>query len=211
MAAYLSSRSEKAFRIIGINYRLSPEIKYPDHLRDVVNAIQQDQRRSGSAKYSIVGHSVGATLALQILYADEFVKRGYLEKSLNFDLVGVVFLDGIYDLEDLVEEYGGPYLEFVEDAHVSKDDYVESSPVAWKTSVEPSFTNFDLMVVQSSQDELLSPRQTEKLEAFLKKKQIDYKITSKDFGRHNDVYTNDEVSELIFQFLDGVQRSPHLS
>lgn len=209
MATYLSSQKrEYDYRIIGINYRLSPKVKYPDHLRDVLDALEQDQKLSGSTKYSIVGHSVGATLALQILYADEFVRRGFIEKSLNFDLVGVVFLDGIYDLEDLVEEYGGPYLAFVEEAHVSKEDYVESSPITWKTSAEPSFTYFDLMVVQSLKDELLSPRQTEKLEAFLQKRNIAYRLISKDFGRHNDVYTNDEVSELISQFLEGVQRAP---
>ncbi|GEQ68538.1 hypothetical protein JCM33374_g2206 [Metschnikowia sp. JCM 33374] len=143
--------------IVGINYRLSPQTVHPGHLQDVVMAINHLADKWHVGRVSVAGHSVGATLVLQMLNYRQIIEKGVADLDLatapqghhghhghheyadisqfhipdlskKISLQWLFFIDGIYDIGDLVEEYG------------------------------PAFKN--AVVVQSSEDELLSLRQS---------------------------------------------------
>lgn len=79
-----------------LNYRLSlpnSQIQHPDHMHDVAEAIRFLKRNYDLSKCLLVGHSAGATLAVQVFH--EFRR----------EVLGMVLFNGIYDLPELVDEY----------------------------------------------------------------------------------------------------------
>ena len=84
-----------------INYRLSPEVRHPEHARDVARALAWVHKQSKvygwhQKKIFLMGHSAGAHLS-SLVAVDPF----YLaEQGLKPDVVrGVVAISGVYDLE----------------------------------------------------------------------------------------------------------------
>ncbi|KAM9927500.1 hypothetical protein OXX80_010271 [Metschnikowia pulcherrima] len=203
-------RKRVSVNVIGINYRLTPEIVHPFHLQDLVDGIEFLAREYNVFRISVLGHSVGATMALQLLNYKQILEAGYehLQEKVDFsipdlkiELDTIFFIDGIYDIADLVAEYGPPYQAFVDRAFVSRKQYAEA--------VQPSrakFTNFafspkKIIVVQSSQDELLSLRQTHKFMAFLQSLGVPYSSHEEDWGAHEEVYRREELANLVSETL----------
>lgn len=84
-----------------INYRLSPEVRHPEHARDVARALAWVHKQSNVYGWNqkeifLMGHSAGAHLA-SLVAVDPF----YLaERGLKPNVVrGVVAISGVYDLE----------------------------------------------------------------------------------------------------------------
>lgn len=197
--------------VFGLNYRLSPAVKHPEHLADIVQAIEFLVSEYRILSVGLVGHSVGATMALQLLNSGHILNRETqkgqrnsmrslsepLRSPLPIDIEVLVFLDGIYDVQDLVEEYPS-YLSFVKEAFACKQDYISASPLS---SVMPPF-EFELdrcsvLVVQSTEDELLSSRQTKLMVNYLRQHSIDFQEYLAPFGAHEQVYRSDKVALLI--------------
>lgn len=107
-----------------LDYRLSPAVTHPHHLLDVIFALCHLKVKCGVDRVSLVGHSVGATLMLQLLspglllerYKDELKGVAYECLPPGMDVLGFVranlpefrdmfFLDGIYNMVTLYEEY----------------------------------------------------------------------------------------------------------
>lgn len=193
----------------GVNYRLSPTVKHPVHLEDVVSAIEYLVKNYKVENVGLVGHSVGATLALQILNYRTILPG--LERPLAIKMNFLVFLDGIYDVPQLVEEYP-TYSSFVDEAFETKLDYIRSTPVS------STMPQFDILVekcviilVQSTEDELLSEKQTELMADFLKTRSIPFKKHIGAFGSHEQVYRHHKVASLIHDAIsanwDGLVRA----
>lgn len=166
-----------------IDYRLTPEVKYPEHNNDVFVAIEtllKEESKEGRSfsKLNLVGHSVGATIIL-----------GILEKVKELaDQVEVFLIDGIYDLKELVAEYPD-YEGFVTDAH---DDYKSLKPTDFSKHRDVLFN-----VIHSKSDELLSTRQTNWLVKQLKDNDVNYRLEIGEFGTHEEVYRNEQVAKFI--------------
>ena len=84
-----------------INYRLSPEVRHPEHARDVARALAWVHNNSElygwhQRKIFLMGHSSGAHLSSLVA-----VDPSYLaEQGLKPNVVrGVVAISGVYDLE----------------------------------------------------------------------------------------------------------------
>ena len=83
-----------------INYRLTPEVRHPEHARDVARAVSWvhgNASRYGwdSRKIVLVGHSAGAHLCSLTAVDGAYLK----EHGLTPDLIGgVVAVSGVYDL-----------------------------------------------------------------------------------------------------------------
>ncbi|ANZ74311.1 BA75_01464T0 [Komagataella pastoris] len=167
-----------------VDYRLSPEIQHPEHLNDVLKALEFIHSEIKDLPCCLSGHSVGATLVLQSL-----------QHSLPLNIKSVVLLDGIYDLPELLLEYPD-YVSFITEAHKDRD----WEAVTFEAEELPQ-TNFFL--VHSTADELLSPRQTELLVKKLKRK-FHFSVSSviADFGSHNSVYQDPEVRSLLLEQLN---------
>lgn len=162
-----------------VDYRLSPRVKYPAHNEDSVAGIVAASRECGATKIKLAGHSVGATIILGILPA--LAARG-------IEVQDVFLLDGIYDLADLVEEYGHSYEEFVANAH---DDYRK---VVIDLDIDP---RVKVHVIHSYEDELLTTRQTQWLVSQLIHHSKPFSLHIANFGQHEFVYKNKEVVQLV--------------
>ncbi|EPS36716.1 hypothetical protein H072_9694 [Dactylellina haptotyla CBS 200.50] len=195
-----------------LNYRLSPSIKspentakHPDHVADILAAITflQHQYQFGR-NYILVGHSAGATLALQSLRsifngkniessipAAETFLPGGLPRA-------VVCTEGIYNLPDLVDEYPD-YSSFVRNAFGPPSQvWFDASPAClpgWKSEYDGR-----IVVVQSTEDELLSLRQATGFVRVLEAEgvRVDVEIVG---GRHDEVFKRDELVGIVKKVL----------
>ncbi|PKS05245.1 hypothetical protein jhhlp_008616 [Lomentospora prolificans] len=137
--AILSSQSVPQSSIRGfasIDYRLSTHpshpqdpatpadrlrcAKHPDHIRDVCLALRYLQAKYNVRdKYILIGHSVGATLAFQLLMGGQATGHGSSELTGTDSLplpAAIVGVAGIYEFYDFAHRHGGPYITMVEGA-----------------------------------------------------------------------------------------------
>ncbi|ODV97168.1 hypothetical protein PACTADRAFT_74724 [Pachysolen tannophilus NRRL Y-2460] len=202
----LSSLNNK-IELYSLDYRLSPTVKHPCHLIDVINAINYIIKNINSnlKNLTLVGHSVGSTLAIQVLDYKKllnYYNENIDELDISF-IKNLVLLDGIYDIPKLLDEYPS-YLSFINEAFEEKN---------FNTATQLSISNKDeknvqigmyfkflkkIIIVQSENDELLSLNQTNFFVKWLNSIGI-YKFEKilDDFGKHNDVYESDKLKDLI--------------
>lgn len=196
-----------------LNYRLSPSAKapennasHPDHISDILSAVTLLQHRYQFGRnYVLVGHSAGATLALQA------VRSIYNGKNVNSIIPnaehflpgglprGVVCTEGIYNIPDLIDEYPD-YLSFVEGAFGPGPSHVwyDASPACmpgWKSDYDGR-----IVVAQSPEDQLLSMRQTAGFVQMLENEgfKVDVEIVG---GRHDDVPRSKELVAIVKKLL----------
>ncbi|ODV61914.1 arylformamidase [Ascoidea rubescens DSM 1968] len=213
-----------------IDYRLAPIHKFPSYLLDVLSALTSilghlKQKGIGlnndKIKINLIGHSVGATLILQVLNYNSILSqwfklnpdqdksgnqkekqilqsfsKSFPEKSLN----NIYLLDGIYNIESLIKEYPS-YSSFVNEAHHNEFDYTSSSNFSSLfTDILKTLKYNQFVIVHSYQDQLLSLNQTKQFVAdVLEKYQLRYTLSVGNFGTHNDVYEAASTANLILQ------------
>lgn len=217
MANYiLEEKKATNINIIGIDYRLSPFIKHPVHLIDVLTAFRYILENYKTGQLLIVGHSVGATLLLEILNYVEIIQTGleqletseplieelqtlfdFILKNLTFKTM--YFLDGIYDVRALLEEYPS-YDFFVKSAFVSTVAIEEASQLSWKQHNEAFKIAVDKYeILHSLEDELLSLNQPKLFAKYLQDRKIECSFRTGNWGEHEQVYRSQAVSEHVLQ------------
>ncbi len=103
----------EGFVYISINYRLSPAVRHPAHVRDVARALawvhdHVAEYGGDSERIVIMGHSAGAHLAA--LVATDTRRLAEREKKLDI-IKGVILLDGAgYNLPKHLSDPSGPAL-----------------------------------------------------------------------------------------------------
>lgn len=177
--------------LASVDYRLSPypshagdpsnpqdparNATHPDHVNDLLAAVLHLQETyCFGERYLLVGHSAGATMALQ-LTMKRYWGRQY-ESTLAAELnvvppLAVVGVEGIYDLPRLLDDYGHVpgYREFVTNAF--GDD-----PRDW-AAASPTSGSFDdgwsegriVAMLHSIDDELVGPEQADAMAAALRR------------------------------------------
>lgn len=187
------------FNFIGINYRLSPEVKHPFHLLDVVDALEMLRRDFGVKECLLVGHSVGATLLMQLANPTKILLLAGVENTRNssVEIRGMIFVDGIYDIVDLIAEYGKPYEEFVLEAFVNAESYSNACQVSWNSEEHFGIGNTLIVIIHSVEDELLSLRQTTSFVNFLDQQSVAYELHTGKWGLHEEVYRRKELADLV--------------
>lgn len=232
-----TSKMKADYNLFGINYRLSPEYEHPVHLWDFASALSFLMREYNVNEIVLVGHSVGATLCLQLLNFKQIIEgsrsahlsdnelanrfatleqissmEAYLQK---LSLKRIVLLDGIYHIPKLIEEYGPSYKSFVDAAFSSDLSYTEALQTSSSTiSIMNSpfycylsrFNDKDsplINIYQSLQDELLSPLQLNLLAEYFDSNGVKYSLNTGDWGKHEEVYKNIELLNLIIHSSEG--------
>lgn len=196
LVGYLT-RSLKQTNIIGVNYRLSPEVTHPAHLEDLISSLQFLKEEYGVTRVLAAGHSVGATLLLQLLNYDSIMRNASGAcPDLEVTLENLFFIDGIYDMVDLIQEYGSGYQEFVENAYGGKS-HAEASQLTWLQARGFEVGCDKIFVLQSSEDELLSLRQSAKMVDFLAAQNVPFEYVEAPWGGHEEVYRRREVADII--------------
>ena len=180
-----SPSASKIAAIASLNYRLSPyahhpsspsspddparNARHPDHVNDILAAILHLQEKYHfSDRYVLIGHSCGATLALQVAmrryWGSQYESTFALELNVEPPLA-VIGAEGIYDIPALIKEYEAipAYRDFVANAF-GHDEKV------WKHA-SPSSADFGeswpdgrmVVLIHSEDDELVSLRQPESI------------------------------------------------
>ncbi|KAK9241359.1 Alpha/Beta hydrolase protein [Lipomyces kononenkoae] len=151
-----------------LDYRLSPAVRHPTHLDDVLAALKFLVAEQGQliSHIMIVGHSAGACLALQVLAtlrAEPTANDDALLMSLCDRIKVVVGIEGIYDLVELGNEYPS-YKGFISEAFGDDEElWGQASPSSsqWGRLINhDSPLNPLIVLVQSTGDQLLSMNQT---------------------------------------------------
>lgn len=176
-------KTELPVTLASVNYRLSPTVHHPGHQEDVIAALGYLKERYNMNEYVLVGHSAGACLAFQSAHIT--------------GCRGILGVEGIYDIEQLVEEYP-EYEEFVEQGFgTNKIVWRKASP----SHINLNSTTLIIKLVQSTEDELLSPRQTECMFSRLQNMNITLQDIGWIRGSHNTAITNQEFCSLVYDFM----------
>ncbi|EGV62601.1 Kynurenine formamidase [Yamadazyma tenuis] len=227
--------SKCSLNVISINYRLSPSanteaelkkmpyFRHPFHLLDVLKALVFLVKDRGLNIISVVGHSVGATLCLQLMNYKEVLEYGFkyipannkmLPTKQELDEIDttladshfrrIYLIDGIFDVENLVQEYGDSYRTFVRCAFDSDDHFKDAVQTSNHQLGAPHLFIQDttkVFLIHSLEDELLSPRQTKLLATYLTSVNINHEVVLQPWGLHEEVYRRSEVSAFIIKNL----------
>lgn len=182
----------------GLNYRLSPSVKHPAHLQDIVEGVKYLLKTYNVNSVNYVGHSVGATLILQMLRElDQESGQDPKQEESGVVIKNCYLLDGIFDIPELLSEYPS-YSSFVEEAFTSKKLYTEATAI-----YGTQFTGINrLSIIQSLDDELLSENQSDKLAEYLENTATNFSIQKGHWGLHEEVYRNKEVFDLVLGTLE---------
>ncbi|EDO17654.1 hypothetical protein Kpol_1004p28 [Vanderwaltozyma polyspora DSM 70294] len=203
----IENNNTQGFNIsmFGIEYRLSPSVKHPIHITDVITNTYKLINEYKIDILYIVGHSVGATLGLQLATdnRDYLIKYSSQLHLIRSTIQGLFLLDGIYSLQELLKEYP-TYDSFISKAFTNYELEFQD-PKEYLDKEQQFIKNLSFYIIHSFQDELLTLRQTDYLVELLKAKEISFNLSISDYGRHNDVYINDRVAKLIiFNILSNI-------
>ncbi|KAL4879505.1 Alpha/Beta hydrolase protein [Aspergillus karnatakaensis] len=181
-----SSQSPKPITgLASISYRLSPHpshpqtpdenvtphtafrnAKHPAHLEDVQSALKFLQEKFGfGGRYIIVGHSCGATLALQSVMGSLSGGR----KGNGYETpIAILGMAGIYNLRLLRDQHKGisAYQEFIEGAF-GKDETVWDAVSPGVGGVDGWDSGRVVVLAQSKRDSLVDETQSEGMKKVL--------------------------------------------
>lgn len=183
-----------SFAMYGIEYRLSPGVKHPTHVNDVIENLGKLIKEKGITQLHLVGHSVGATLAWQTATAVNTSKQpsGNLE-IVQSCLRGIYLVDGIFSLSELLNEYPD-YIGFVSQAFSDDEEKFEE----FHLSIERLPSSVDsIHLLHSYRDELLSLRQPRYMSSLLQEHKIAFETYFDDMGLHNEVYQSTKLAKYI--------------
>ncbi|SCU91919.1 LAFA_0F06700g1_1 [Lachancea sp. 'fantastica'] len=184
-----SGHCQPKFSIYAIEYRLSPEVKHPTHLLDVLQNLAQLVQEEQIDELNLLGHSVGATLIWQLLTCNATFHSAL--ELVRSKIKRCYLADGIFSLSELLQEYP-TYDYFVSQAYSAVEDYEDPTDA---TLYVPKSTQ--IHIVHSYSDELLSMRQSNFLCGILQARQQRHCTYWDDLGKHNDVYRSAKLAEYI--------------
>ena len=197
--------------IVSLNYRLSPypshpthpsqvdeksrNARHPDHIEDVVTAIKWLQKKYGfDHRYVLVGHSCGATLAMQVAMGlwNSIGDEAEKEEGKFPMPAAIVGVAGIYNMKLLRDTHMEipAYEDFTKGAFGdNEDEWDKASPTDGKYA--KTWPSGRVMVVaHSREDELVDWVQVEAMEKILHKERKDGRSDKvlELRGKHHDIW-----------------------
>ena len=172
--------------LASMNYRLSPSIQHPLHQEDVIAALHYLIRKYEMKQFILIGHSAGACLAFQSAHVP--------------GCKGVIGVEGVYDLEELLKEYP-KYTDIVEGAFGTDNAiWHEASP----TRLVHDLPMLTVQLVQSTEDELLSARQTELMSSSLEATKLNVRDVAWIKSSHDDALSTPEFFAVVNNFIQTI-------
>ncbi|QPG76025.1 hypothetical protein FOA43_003411 [Brettanomyces nanus] len=154
---------------------------------------------------TLCGHSAGCTLITQILEREHTLSQfGVREIGPIPSIQRAIFLDGIYNVTSLVEQYPD-YCGFIHEAFGDNMERcnIISSGKQDKDLVKHIYGQLDkITVIHSIWDELISLKQPEEFINWLLECGVDERLVTEgcyfdSFGKHNDVYQSKKVAHIL--------------
>jgi kynurenine formamidase len=228
---------DKISGIASINYRLSPypahptnpsnphdparNARHPDHINDVLAAILYLQEKySFGNRYVLIGHSCGATLALQVamkrFWGSQYDPTAALELNVEPPLA-IIGVSGIYDVAGLVDDNAAQpaYRDLVVNAMGSGVKvWEEASPV--NGDYEDGWQDGKLAVlVHSEDDELVAMKQPDTMWRVLGEQGFSEEVGSEKTRKfikvqgvkHDEIWEDGEaLADVILQTVEDLAR-----
>jgi acetyl esterase/lipase len=207
--------SDEPLTVVIPNYRLSHHPDHPEridqvhptHILDVVRALLWMKASArGPLEVHLAGHSCGAHILSFILCNLDGLELHLTREEMDLlaalrdDVVGYAFLDGIYDLPDMIEEYPD-YAFFVEKAFGDDRSLWSAASVTRLPGVTID-TSKRLLVAHSREDELLTTRQSKLWFNFLSDKApVTYDEVTLQ-GKHDASLQNEQLGVLLARFIN---------
>lgn len=189
MAKYIS-RILPSRNMYGLNYRLLPGVLHPAHMQDIYCALDYLRTNLKCCLFVLVGHLVGATLAIQMFMPT---------CNPPLPIKHMILLDGIFSVCTLVKEYP-EYDSFVSRAFLLATDIDQATPLC-ADSMGLGLNPPKITILYSLEDELLSPVQTNVFIAYLEHMNIDYGYFKGNWGRHDEMIRHKAVCTLVADII----------
>ena len=150
--------ASRGFVVVVPDYRLYPEVKYPEYVRDAASAMAWTKReiskhRGDPARITLMGHSAGAHIAAMVAYNPRFLGAVGLSRS---DVHAFVGLAGPYDFvptePDIVDNLG------------AEGGAARAMPATFVQGGEPPS-----LLVTGDEDKRVDPANTQRLAAALRR------------------------------------------
>jgi acetyl esterase/lipase len=160
------------------NYRLSPKVKHPEHIKDVARAFAWMARNAGryggsSDRLFLCGHSAGGHLVSLLATDEKYLKA---EKRSFKDIKGVMSISGVYEIPDkLFRDVFG------DDAETHR----RASPLTRVKEGCPPF-----LILYAEKDYPTCDAQSEKFAKALRAKKVAVRIQRIDKRNHLDILGN---------------------
>lgn len=200
-----------------LEYRLAPAHPHPAQLEDVLAGLSLLtsstllEAEGGTAKWDrnviyLVGHSAGAFMVATVALSPpaDALSPHYADQ-VRPAIRGIVGVDGIYCLPSLLEEYPS-YDSFVHETFGSDPAVLaRESPTSW--SLPPSSApqqSLHLLIVHSTQDELLTQRQAEVIVKHAREVIGGRGTVEGNFGfkgKHHEVPRGEELAQAVAEWV----------
>jgi len=189
--------ASRGFVVMIPDYRLYPEVRYPDFLYDSARAVAWAREHAGDygadpERLSLMGHSAGAYNVAMLVSDGRYLEAAGGERSW---IAGWAGLAGPYDFLPLND----PKLERIFEP---ADPLESSQPINWVDSEVPP-----TLLVVSADDPVVDPRNTERMAERLKQLGVPVDLLRVDNLRHAGVVVSlSNVFPFDAQILSTVSR-----
>ncbi|KAK7693622.1 hypothetical protein QCA50_003191 [Cerrena zonata] len=208
-----------SFPVAVPNYRLTkPEtpIKHPAHAEDVLHFLHflldwEGPKESGrpcydSERFYLVGHSCSAHM-LASIFLSPIPPTAFptLEPSgrLLEATLGIIFSEGIYDIDLLLESFPEYKAWFIADVFGEHDSYAPSNTAAY--NLRPEARHVYWLIMHSLGDTLVDIKQSRKFHEHITGmvEDSDVKVMWDDSleGDHDEVLTKEQYAAIVARFV----------
>jgi acetyl esterase/lipase len=196
------------------NYRLSPWVKHPEHVKDVARAFAWTHRNIADyggdpGRVFVGGHSAGGHLAALLATDEQYLKAEGLSRK---DIRGVLAVSGVYRIPDKlaftweadgglgarIELQSNPFDLVFGKGHKARQ---AASPLAHVCADLPPF-----LLLHADRDLPMLPEMAEEFAQALKEKRCDVELLKVEGRNHNNIMfratrSNDPVARAMLDFI----------
>jgi acetyl esterase/lipase len=196
------------------NYRLSPWVKHPEHVKDVARAFAWTHKNI--ARYGgdpdrlfIGGHSAGGHLAALLATDEQYLKAEGLSRK---NVRGVLAVSGVYRIPDKLE------FLWTNDGGLGAKVELKTNPFDWIFGKDPKGRESaspvchvcaglpPFLLIYCDQDLPLLPEMADEFAAALKEKKCDVELIKVEDRNHNNVMfkatkADDPVAKAMLDFV----------
>lgn len=190
--------AENGIAAVCINYRLSPGVKHPSHIKDVARAVAwtvENLPRYGAETREVflLGHSAGGHLVSLAGVKESYLEHEGVKKS---RIAGVVSISGVYEINhEILESVFG----------TNRETWRKASPMNYVDGDDPPF------LILFAQNEMHGAvplvKQAEDFYQELRSNNVDVQIYEIPGANHNTIVGqvgkgNSRTLQLVLKFID---------
>ena len=153
-----ASLASQGFVTVIPDYRVYPQVRYPEFLADAAQAVQFARKNAGRwggdpSRLFIMGHSAGAYIAAMLTFDKRWL--GSVDLDPSRDIAGLAGLAGPYDFLPVVD----PVLQTI----FGGSDRIDTQPIRYVTHGAPPS-----LLIAPRKDGMVSPGNTRRLAAHIR-------------------------------------------